>query len=123
MSSPAEFAIRRPVTISMLFISLVAIGLIAARLLPLEFLPAIDAPFVAVEIPYAGSTPDEVEREITRPIEEVLSTIAGVNRMSSNSTAERASFFLEFEWGNDVTIKAMETRERIEAIRNQYLKM
>ena len=119
MSSPAEFAIRRPVTIVMLFVSLVAIGLISARLLPLEYFPEIDVPFVVVQIPYVGSTPDEVEREITRPVEEVLSTIGGVKEMSSDSTAESAQFFLEFDWGNDVAIKAMESRERIEAIRNE----
>ena len=66
--SPAEFALRRPVTIVMVFLSLVAIGLVSVRLLPLEYFPAVDVPFIGIQIPYQGSTPEEVEREITRPV-------------------------------------------------------
>lgn len=119
MSSPAEFAIRRPVTTIMIFVSMVAVGLISARLLPLEYFPELDAPFVMVQIPYQGSTPDEVEREITRPVEEVLATLSGVKELNSSSNANQATFFLELDWGKDVSIKAMEARERVEAIRGQ----
>ena len=59
--SPAKFAIDRPVTISMLFLSLVVIGLVSSRLLPLEYFPAVDVPFVMVSVPYEGSTPKEVD--------------------------------------------------------------
>ncbi len=119
MSSPAEFAIRRPITTIMIFVSLVAVGLISARLLPLEYFPELDVPFVMVQIPYTGSTPDEVEREITRPVEEVLTTISGIKELNTTSNANMASFFMEMDWGSDVAIKAMEARERIEAIRDQ----
>ncbi len=119
MASPAEFSIRRPVTITMLFVSLVAIGLLSARLLPLEYFPKLDVPFVLVQVPYPGSTPVEVERDITRPVEEALATLSDIQRLSSNSTAEMAQFQIEFEWGEDVSIKAIEARERVEAIRNQ----
>ena len=53
----ARLALQRPVTTVMFFVSLVVIGLIAARDLPLEFFPELDAPFIAVNVPYAGSTP------------------------------------------------------------------
>ncbi|GAB4185523.1 MAG: efflux RND transporter permease subunit [Wenzhouxiangellaceae bacterium] len=119
MSSPAEFAIRRPITIIMMFVSLMAVGVIASRLLPLEYFPELDAPFILVQIPYAGSTPDEVEREIARPVEEVLATISGVERLESTSSPQQAQFVVEFDWGVDIAIKAMEARERVEAIRNQ----
>lgn len=119
MSSPAEFAIKRPITVIMIFVSLITIGLISARLLPLEYFPELDVPFVVVQIPYPGSTPDEVEREITYPVEEVLSTIGGIKELSSTSSADEVSIILELDWGSDVTIKAVEARERVEAIRDQ----
>lgn len=119
MSSPAEFAIRRPITVIMMFVSMMAVGLISARLLPLEYFPELDVPFILVQIPYTGSTPDEVEQEITRPVEEVLATISDIKRLQSTSTASQAQFEIEFDWGADVAIKAMEARERIEAIRDQ----
>lgn len=117
--SPAEFAIKRPVTVIMMFVSMMVVGLISSKLLPLEFFPSLDAPFILVQVPYQGSNPEEVEREITRPIEEVLSTISGIKRLRSTSNANQAQFEIEFDWGNDVAIKAVEARERIDAIRDQ----
>lgn len=117
--SPAEFALRRPVTIIMVFLSLVAIGLVSVRLLPLEYFPAVDVPFIGIQIPYQGSTPEEVEREITRPVEEVLATLSGIKRLDSRSSDSGANFEVIFDWGEDVSIKAVEARERVEAIRDQ----
>ena len=117
--SPAQFALRRPVTIVMVFLSLIAIGLVSVRLLPLEYFPAVDVPFIGIQIPYQGSTPEEVEREITRPVEEVLATISGIKRLDSRSTDTGANFEVIFDWGQDVSIKAVEARERVEAIRDQ----
>jgi len=119
MTTPAEFSIRRPITITMAFVSLIAVGIISARLLPLEYFPELDAPFVLVQVPYPGSTPDEVEQEITRPVEEVLATLSDIKRLESQSSADMASLQLEFDWGEDVAIKAVEARERVEAIRDQ----
>ena len=69
-----EFAMRRPVTTVVVFVALALVGLIASRLLPLEKFPDIEFPGIFVQIPYQGSTPEEVERLITRPVEEALAT-------------------------------------------------
>ena len=113
----AELSLKRPVTAIMFFVSMVAIGLIAAFRLPLEQFPSIDAPFLFVQIPYPGSTPGEIERTITRPVEEALATLPGIKRMNSTSDAESAQIFLEFKWGESVAIKAVQAREKIDAIR------
>ncbi len=115
----AELSLKRPVSTVMFFVSLTVIGLIAAVRLPLEFMPAVDAPFAFVQVPYPASTPQEVERTITRPVEETLATLSGVKRMFSNSTADGAQVFMEFDWGADPAIKASEARERIDAIRDE----
>lgn len=112
-----ESALRRPVTTLMVFLSFIVVGWIASRLLPLEFFPSFEYPYINVNIPYSGSTPEEVERQITRPVEEVLATISGVKRMISNSGASNCSIFLEFDWGVDSNVKAIEVREKIDGIR------
>jgi HAE1 family hydrophobic/amphiphilic exporter-1 len=117
--SPARFALERPVTVIMIFVSMIAVGLVSSRMLPLEYFPAVDVPFIGVEVPYQGSTPEEVEREITRPIEEVIATIAGIKRLESRSSPTGAFFEITFDWGEDVAVKAVEARERVEAIRDQ----
>ena len=114
----AELSLKRPVTVIMFFVSMVVIGLIAAVRLPLELFPDIDIPFMAVSLPYPNSTPEEVEREITRPVEEALSTLTGIQHMNSTSRADGADIFLQFKWGQDVTIKAVEAREKIDAVRS-----
>ena len=117
--SLAELSLRRPVTITMLFVSMVVIGLIATQRLPLAFLPEIQAPFIFVDMPYPGSTPEEVERTIIRPVEEALSTLSGVKRMNSQARADGGFVFMEFRWNRDIEIVAAEARERIDAIRGE----
>jgi HAE1 family hydrophobic/amphiphilic exporter-1 len=111
-------AIRRPVTTLMVFACFVVIGIISSQMLPLEFFPDVDAPFLGVDIPYPGSTPEEVERRITRPAEEVLATISDVKRMTSYSHEGGAWVEMEFDWGIDSNIKALEAREKLDGIRH-----
>jgi HAE1 family hydrophobic/amphiphilic exporter-1 len=120
MMSVAELSIRRPVTAVMTFVSLFVIGLIAALRLPLEAFPEVSPPFIFVQVPYSGSTPEEVERTVLRPVEEAIATMTGVKRMDSSARAEGASLFLQFsDWDRDVAIAASEARERIDAIRGE----
>lgn len=115
-----ELSIRRPVTTIMLFVSMVAIGLIASFRLPLEAEPEATIPFFFVSLPYPGSTPMEVERNILRPVEEALATMPGIKSMRSRANAEGASIQVEFsDWSKDIAIAASDARERIDAIRDQ----
>ena len=115
-----ETSLRRPVTVVMFFVSLLVIGTIASLRLPLEQFPEINAPFLAVALPYAGSTPQEVERNLVRPVEETLATLPGIKRMRSQARADGGSIFLEFsDWDRDIEIAASEARDRIDAIRDE----
>ena len=118
--SITELSIRRPITTIMSFLSFVVIGLIAARLLPLEYFPSIDFPGIFVQVPYPGSTPEEVEKQITRPAEEVLATISGLKSMNSTSRENGADIFLLFDWGEDTSIRTLEIREKLDGIRKQW---
>lgn len=118
--SLAELSLRRPITAVMFYVSLIVLGLIAAFRLPLEQFPAVSAPFLYVELPYPGGTPEEVERTIVRPAEEALSTLPGIANMYSNARGDGGGIFIEFtDWGRDVNITASEARDRIDAIRSE----
>jgi len=117
--SVAEFSIKRPITTIMFFVSLFVIGMIAAIRLPLEAFPDVSPPFIMVQLPYTGSTPEEVERTVLRPVEETLSTMTGIKRMDSSARSDGANIFIQFsDWNRDVAIAASEARERIDAIRD-----
>ena len=113
-----EFALRRPVTTVVTFVALALVGLIAARLLPLEKFPDIEFPGIFIQIPYAGSTPEEVERLITRPIEEALATLSGVERMFSSSDEGQSQVFLQFGWDQSMGAKGIEARAKVDSIRH-----
>jgi HAE1 family hydrophobic/amphiphilic exporter-1 len=78
-----RLAIQRPITASMVLLSLLVLGAISFLRIPLNFLPNEQFPFIGVSIPYPNGIPSQVEREIARPIEEVLSTLGGVKEIFS----------------------------------------
>lgn len=114
-----DLSLRRPVTTIMVFISFVVIGIIASRMVPLEYFPDISFPGAYISVPYPNSTPEEVERNITRPIEEAIATISGLERMNSTSSENQAGIFVQFKMGTDISLKAMEVKEKIDGVRNQ----
>ncbi|MBT8091674.1 MAG: efflux RND transporter permease subunit [Gammaproteobacteria bacterium] len=113
-----EIALARPVTTVVVFVALALIGIIASRLLPLEQFPDIEFPGIFIQIPYAGSTPEEVERLITRPVEEALATLSGVERMFSRSNEGQAEIFLQFDWEQPMGTKGIEARAKVDSIRH-----
>jgi HAE1 family hydrophobic/amphiphilic exporter-1 len=118
--SVAEFSIKRPVTTVMFFVSLFVVGLIAAVRLPLEAFPSVTFPGIFLQMPYSGSTPEEVERTVLRPVEEAVSTMTGIKRMDGSAKADGASMFIQFsDWERDASIAASDARERIDAIRDE----
>ena len=112
-----DFALKRPVTVMVIFTCFAAIGVIASRLLPLEYFPDIEFPFIQVQVDYQGSSPEEVERLITKPIEESLATLSGVKRMNSTSDANQSQVFLQFDWGENVSVKEVQVLDKVDAIR------
>jgi HAE1 family hydrophobic/amphiphilic exporter-1 len=114
-----DLSLRRPVTTLMIFVSLIVVGVIATRLVPLEFMPNITFPGAFIQLPYPNSTPTETNENIARPIEEVLATLSGVDRINSNSGEDNAGVIVIFKQGSDINLKAIEIKEKIESIRNQ----
>ena len=113
-----EIALRRPITTIVVFVALALVGLLASKLLPLEKFPDIEFPGIFVMVPYNGSTPEEVERLITRPVEEALATLSGVEAMYSTSREDQAEIFLEFGWDQSMGAKGIEARAKVDSIRH-----
>ncbi len=114
----AELSLRRPVTAVMFYVSLIVLGLIASQRLALEQFPDANFPFVFVDLPYPGSTPEEVERTLVRPVEEALATLPSIAMMNSTSRADGGGVFVMFsDWNRDIEVTASEAREQVDAIR------
>jgi HAE1 family hydrophobic/amphiphilic exporter-1 len=111
-------AIKRPVTTAMLMLSLFVTGLVASKLLPQESWPSLNIPVAFINVPYNGATPEEVERLITRPLEEAVSTLGGITEMRSTSRADSASIQVIMDLGVDLNSKIMEVREKVDMVRH-----
>ncbi|MCP4274552.1 MAG: efflux RND transporter permease subunit, partial [Gammaproteobacteria bacterium] len=113
-----KFALRRPVTTLMFFFCFVLTGGTATRLLPLEFFPEVIFPGIFIQIPYPNASAEEIERLITRPAEEVLSTMSGIQRLNSYTSDSSVQIQIMFDWSEQAKIKGVEAREKLDAIRN-----
>lgn len=112
-------ALRRPVSLAMALVTIVLLGTVSITKIPLDFLPHVEFPFIAVYIPYQGGIPAENEREIVRPIEEILATLGGVREIFSYSDAGEVQVGVTFDWGRDVNLLRMEVKEKIDQIRGE----
>jgi HAE1 family hydrophobic/amphiphilic exporter-1 len=114
----SDTAIKRPVLTVVAMLICVVFGLVAWSQLDTDEFPEIDAPIVVVAVPYPGASPDVVEREVIDPIEEVVSGISGVDRMTSSSLDNFAQIIIEFDFSKDPRQATQEVRDEISGIRN-----
>ena len=91
----SALSIRRPVTMTMVLVSLMVLGIVSIVKIKLGYLPELDWPQMTVAVPYPNSSPDVTEREIARPLEEELSTLKGLKRVSSTSRPDGVDVNLE----------------------------
>lgn len=113
------FCLARPITTLTIHITLLIMGAIALDRLPLNHSPESERPRVRVEIPYPQASPQQVEEEVTRTVEEALATLRGIKRISAESELGEAEVTAEFEWGVDLDQVKLEVRERIARIKHE----
>ena len=90
-----DFSLSRRVTVSMCAVALVLFGLVAYSRLPLNLMPDISYPSLTVETRFPGAAPEEVESLVSRPIEEMVGVVSGVQRLTSISRPQVKLF----PWG------------------------
>lgn len=112
----AEIAIRRPVTVSMATAAILIFGLVAFQRLPLSLLPDITYPSLTIETKYPQAASGEVENLVTRPIEEAVAIVSGVQRVSSRSRPGVSEVVLEFGWGTPMDLAALDVREKLDLV-------
>jgi HAE1 family hydrophobic/amphiphilic exporter-1 len=104
---------------SMIVLGILVLGWLSLKRLPLEFMPSFASSSISVRAPYSSSSPEEVERLIVRPLEDILSTINGVDRLTARASSSDASIDLEFLGDTDMDLAAVEVRDRIDRVRNE----
>jgi HAE1 family hydrophobic/amphiphilic exporter-1 len=112
----ATASTRRPVAMGCLLIALIVLGLNSYRKLSLEDMPAVDFPFVMIITTWVGASPEDVEKDISKRIEDAVSGIDGLKHIESSSLENVSQIALEFKLSVDVDVAAQDVRERLDAV-------
>jgi HAE1 family hydrophobic/amphiphilic exporter-1 len=115
----AKLSVLRPVAMAMFIVLLIILGLVSLRNLPVNLFPELNFPVVAVTVTYEGAGPEEIEQLITRPIEEMMSSVPNVESVSSTSRTGGALILVSFDWGTDLDFATLAMRERIDQVRDR----
>lgn len=118
MSIP-RIAIERPVTMFMISMVIILLGAISLTRLPVDLMPDTQMPTITVRVTYSGVGPLEMEELVTRPIEQAVSAVAGLERVDSTSSEGSANVRLNFVWGTDLSEAADEVRTRLDRVRGR----
>ncbi|CAM4037272.1 efflux RND transporter permease subunit [Bordetella tumulicola] len=116
----SEICIKRPVFASVLSLIIVLIGLISYSRLTVREYPNIDEPIISVSTTYKGASPEVIESQVTKPLEDQLAGIEGVNVMTSRSRSERSYINIKFNLSRDPDAAAAEVRDKVSRAR-RYL--
>ncbi len=118
MSIP-RLAIERPITMFMLSAVVMLIGGLSLARLPVDLMPDVSFPSITVRVGYPGVGPLEMEELVTRPIEQALSAVAGLERLESTSSEGSARVTLNLAWGTDLNEAADDIRNRLDRVRGR----
>ncbi|OGR37192.1 MAG: transporter [Elusimicrobia bacterium GWA2_64_40] len=115
--SLAELSIKRPIFITCLVLLMLVVGWTCFKRLPVEKMPDTSFPTITVTTRYTGAGPSEIETLVTKPLEDELSTISGLKRVTSKSMEGVSQITVEFNFGSDVNLMSEKMRDKINTVK------
>ncbi|MEN6561585.1 MAG: efflux RND transporter permease subunit [Acidobacteriota bacterium] len=115
-----EFSVNKKVTTSMMAMILVVLGTISFFRLGLDFFPDLEFPTVSVITSYSGASSEDIENVLTRPLEQMVSSVNRVKKVTSQTSEGVSVISVEFEWGTNLDFAAQDIRDQI-GLYKQYL--
>lgn len=112
----STFAIQRPVMSVMAALIVIIIGLVSLSRLAIDLMPDITYPTLSVTTEYSNASPEEIEELVTRPVEEAVSAVPGVEEVTSVSSEGMSSVRVTFTWGTDLDAAANDLRDRLDRV-------
>ena len=117
--SIASFAVTRRVTVAMIACAIIVLGIFAIPRLAVSLLPSFTPPTVSVTVNYGTVAPETMETTVTRPIENAVSRVSGIDVLQSNSFEGQTTVRAQFKFGTDINVAAVDIQQQIARIRGQ----
>jgi len=115
--SVARFAVTRRVAVAMLTLAIVVLGFFALPRLAVALLPAFAPPVLSVSTAYTNASPETIETSVTRPIENAVSRVSGIDILESTSSQGQSTVRVQFDYGTDINVAAVDVQQQIARIR------
>jgi HAE1 family hydrophobic/amphiphilic exporter-1 len=112
----SRFAVHRPIFTIMVVLMVLLLGTISLLRLPIDLMPDISYPTLSISCAYENAGPEEIEELITRPIEQAVSAVPGVEELTSVSVEGQGTVRVTFSWGSDLDAAANDIRDRLDRI-------
>lgn len=118
--SIARFAVTRPVTVVMRVAAFILLGIVCLLRLPVDLLPKVTLPTIGVTTQWPNVAPEEIEAQLTRPIERAVSAVPNMYQVTSSSMEGVSSVRVQFEWGTDIGQAAVDVLQVVERARRRF---
>ncbi len=116
----AQLSVTHPVTVIMRIAALVLLGLVCLARLPVDLLPKVTMPTIVVSTTWPNVAPEEIEAQITRPIEQAVSSVPNLYQVTSSSGEGSSSVRIQFQWGVDIGQAAIDTMQLVERAKRNF---
>jgi len=116
----SDASVKRPIAMGCLIIALALLGFNSYRKMGLELMPKMDLPYITITTDYPGASPEEIETDVAKRIEDQVVAIDGLKHVSSSAMENRCQTLLEFQLDVDVDIAATDVREKLDLIRADF---
>ena len=113
-----KFSVRKPMTVAVAVIAVILLGIISFTKMPTDLLPSMDLPYAAVITAYPGASPEKVESAVTRPLEQSLATLSGVEQITSVSNENSSMIILEFSQGINMDSVMIEMNSNLDLVKS-----
>lgn len=114
-----RFSIQKPIGISMIVLLFVVFGAVSFYRLGVELLPKINTPYVSVTVNYPGASTEQIEQTVIKPLENSLSSLSNLKRITSTARPEKAQISLEFEFWANSDMAAIDATKYVEKVRSR----
>jgi len=112
-----ELSVKRPVATAMLFVAVLLFGLVSLHKLPIDIMPKMELPTITVITVYPGASSEEVEQQVSKPLEAILSGTENLKEIKSSSKENVSFISLQFNWGTDINEATNNARDLIELVK------
>lgn len=115
-----KFSVSRPVAVTMRIAALVLLGYICLLRLPIDLLPRIEIPTISVNVGWPNTSPEEMETQITRKLEQAVATVQGLQRISSTSSLGSSSVRIQFNYGVDIDQASIDISQAVQRAKRGF---